>query len=222
MKASSTKTLLKAALLCSLSGILGIAVTDKAFSAAAAKPRAGEGRQSGSTKVDPSDPANVIYLDTSGKPAGVGDPTKPASTMWKAGQGWHPQALTASNLPKDKYGLIDWAKAVSDGVIKPKHSIDPKEEDSDPMDLDVLIETKSDFVNNVIYPHKMHTFWLKCEICHATVGGPIFMPAAGQNNMTMAGIAQGQWCGRCHGKIAFPLADCNRCHSSPKKPVGKK
>lgn len=215
MKASSTKTLLKAALLCSLSGLVGFAVVDTAFSAAA-KTKAAP------TKLDPSDPGNIIYLDTSGKPAGVGDPTKPASTAWKVGQGWHPQALSASNLPKDRYGLIDWAKAVNDGAIKPKHSIDPKEDDAEPMDMDVLIETKSDFVNNVIYPHKMHTYWLKCEICHGTVGGPIFMPAAGQNNMTMAGIAQGQWCGRCHGKIAFPLADCNRCHSSPKKPVGKK
>jgi len=32
---------------------------------------------------------------------------------------------------------------------------------------------------------------------------------------------QGQWCGRCHNKIAFPLTDCNRCHSSPKKAAAK-
>ena len=94
MKASSTKTLLKAALLCSLSGVLWFVVADNVFSAAAAgqKPKAAGG------KLDPSDPGNVIYLDTSGKAAGVGDPAKPASAAWKVGQGWHPQALAASSL----------------------------------------------------------------------------------------------------------------------------
>jgi c(7)-type cytochrome triheme protein len=39
--------------------------------------------------------------------------------------------------------------------------------------------------------------------------------------MTMVGIAEGKWCGRCHGKVAFPLTDCQRCHVKPKKSAGK-
>ncbi|HAG51682.1 MAG TPA: hypothetical protein DHU69_03140 [Deltaproteobacteria bacterium] len=169
--------------------------------------------------LDPKDPKSVLYLDTKGKLAGTGDPAKsgPASEAVKAGQGWHPAALAAQILPKDRYGLINWAKAAKDNIITPRHSLDPKEEEMPAMDMDVVIEAKSDFVSDVVYPHYIHTWWLKCEVCHPA----IFLPAKGQNNMTMAGIAEGKWCGRCHGKIAFPLADCNRCHTQPKRAVKK-
>src|SRR3990167_3348995 len=169
--------------------------------------------------LDPNDPKSVLYLDTKGKLAGTGDPAKsgPASEAVKAGQGWHPAALAAQILPKDRYGLINWAKAAKDNIITPRHSLDPKEEEMPAMDMDVVIEAKSDFVSDVVYPHYIHTWWLKCEVCHPA----IFLPAKGQNNMTMAGIAEGKWCGRCHGKIAFPLADCNRCHTQPKRAVKK-
>ena len=83
--------------------------------------------------------------------------------------------------------------------------------------MDVLIEAKGDFVDDVVYPHWIHTYWLKCDVCHPK----IFIPAKGQNNMTMVGIAEGKWCGRCHGKIAFPLTDCSRCHVKPKKSAGR-
>ena len=43
--------------------------------------------------------------------------------------GWHPQALAATGLPKDKYGLVDWAKLVRENIIKPKPSLDPEEEE---------------------------------------------------------------------------------------------
>lgn len=184
--------------------------------APAAKPAA--------TKVspilDPKDPKSVLYLDTKGNLAGTGDPAKsgPASEAAKAGAGWHPAALTSTILPKDRYGLVDWAKSVKDNVITPRGSLDPKEEEMPAMDMNVVIETKSDFINNVNYPHYMHTWWLKCEVCHPA----IFMPAKGQNNMTMSGIVQGQWCGRCHGKVAFPLTDCARCHTQPKAAAAPK
>ncbi len=35
--------------------------------------------------------------------------------------------------------------------------------------------------------------------------------------MTMRGIVKGKWCGRCHNKVAFPLSNCTRCHTVPKK-----
>ncbi|MBI5233931.1 MAG: hypothetical protein HY880_06220 [Deltaproteobacteria bacterium] len=169
------------------------------------------------TKIDPNDPNSVLYLDTSGKPAGVGDPKKPASEAVKIGKGWHPQALAASGLPLDRYGLIDWAKAVRDNKIRPRHSLDPKEDEMPPLPMDVIIPTKSDYVDDVTYPHEIHTWWLKCEVCHPK----IFLPAKGENKMTMADIARGEFCGRCHGKVSFPLTDCTRCHNSLKKAVVK-
>jgi len=145
--------------------------------------------------LDPNDPKSILYLDTKGKLA----------------------ALAGAVLPKDRYGLVDWAKAVKDKVISPRPSLDPKEEEMPAMDMNVVIEAKSDFVNDVVYPHYMHTWWLKCEVCHPA----IFVPAKGQNNMTMSAIVEGKFCGRCHGKVAFPLADCNRCHTQPKKAAKK-
>ncbi len=171
--------------------------------------------------VDPTDPTSVLYLDTAGKLAGIGDPNVPASASVKAGLGWHPAALEATGLPKDRYGLIDWAAIVRKNMIKPRHSINPNDSEMPPMDLDIIIKAKGDYVNDVKYPHWIHTYWLKCEVCHATKGGAIFIPARGSNNMTMVGIVQGKWCGRCHGKVAFPLTDCQRCHTVPKKPLKK-
>jgi c(7)-type cytochrome triheme protein len=167
--------------------------------------------------VDPTDPTSVLYLDTSGKLAGIGDPNVPASAAVRAGRGWHPAALEATGLPKDRYGLIDWAAIVRKNMIKPRFSLDPKASEMPPMDLDIIVKAKGDYVNDVRYPHWIHTYWLKCEVCHATKGGAIFIPARGSNNMTMVGIVQGKWCGRCHGKVAFPLTDCKRCHTVPKK-----
>ncbi len=166
-----------------------------------------------SSKIDPTNPCSVIYLDTKGNLAGVGDPNKPASLSYKKGRGWHPQALSANGLPKDRYGLIDWARLVRENLIKPRHALKAGVDEMPPLQMDVLIVAKGDFVDDVIYPHEMHTYWLKCEVCHPG----IFIPAAGQNNMTMIGIVEGKWCGRCHNKVAFPLTDCSRCHVSPKK-----
>jgi len=221
MKASAIKKVLKGAVLFSLVGAFGIAASgaiDEAQSASSDKPvMVAQAKAAPAPKIDPNDPKSIIYLDTSGKPAGIGDPNKPASAAYQAGSGWHPQALSAAGLPKDRYGLVDWAKLVRANIINPKHSLDASEEEMPPLKMDVLIEAKGDYVNDVIYPHEMHTYWLKCEVCHPA----IFVPAKGTNNMTMVGIVQGQWCGRCHGKVAFPLTDCNRCHTSPKKSAKK-
>lgn len=223
MKATSKRKKLKAALLFSLLGAFGFVVAgtfnvaESAQAAAQKKADTTTKNSGGAAKIDPTDPTSVIYLDTSGKAAGTGDPTKPASQSYKVGQGWHPQALSATGLPKDRYGLVDWAKLVRENIIKPRFSLDPNDEEMPPLKMDIRIPAKGDFVDDVIYPHEMHTFWLKCEVCHPQ----IFMPAQGQNNMTMTGIVQGQWCGRCHGKVAFPLTDCKRCHSAPKKAAAK-
>ena len=163
--------------------------------------------------MDPNDPNSIIYGGTDGQIKGKGDPDKPASESVRIGMGWHPHALSDQRLPKDRYGLINWAELVRKKMILPKHSLDPNEEEMPPLDMNVVIEAKSDFVNDVVYPHWIHTYWLKCEVCHPK----IFVPQKGGNpKMSMAGITQGEWCGRCHGKVAFPLTDCMRCHVKPK------
>jgi hypothetical protein len=33
----------------------------------------------------------------------------------------------------------------------------------------------------------------------------------------MVQILLGEKCGVCHGKVAFPVSECRRCHSKPKE-----
>ena len=66
---------------------------------------------------------------------------------------------------------------------------------------------------DVVYPHKQHTQWLDCANCHPA----IFIPQKGANQISMASILLGEKCGVCHGKVAFPVSDCRRCHSQPKE-----
>lgn len=120
------------------------------------------------------------------------------------------EALDA--LPKDAFGQVDWTAAVVKGYINPRPSLDASVEDEPPLDLNIFIEAKVPLMANVIFPHSIHTYWLSCNNCHPK----IFLPEAGANPISMDEIFQGKWCGRCHGKVAFPLTDCTRCHTSPK------
>ncbi len=165
----------------------------------------------------PDDPRSGIYLSITGKMARMGDPSGSASDAYKYGKGSDAKALAGVGLPKDKFGLIDWVRIVNEGIIKPLDSIKPGAIELPPFDMNVLITAKGDFVNDVLFPHKAHTYWLKCENCHTG----IFIMAKGKNKMTMQGIVEGKWCGRCHGKVAFPLTDCNRCHQTPKQPAAE-
>ncbi len=163
----------------------------------------------------PTKPAGVqssIYLGSDGKMAGKGDPNKPTSEAYQIGMSARPAALAGAGLPKDKFGLIDWVAVVDQGHIKPLDSLDPNAPAIPPLDMDVVIKAKGDFVKNVLYPHKAHTYWLDCQSCHPA----IFVMAKGQNKMSMVEISKGEWCGVCHGKVAFPLTDCSRCHTQAK------
>jgi c(7)-type cytochrome triheme protein len=119
--------------------------------------------------------------------------------------------LAFAFLPQTEQGYVDWVAAVDFGVIRPLDSLDAKAKVLEPMDFNVVFHVKGD-LPDVVYPHYGHTLWLDCKNCHPN----IFVMRAGANRVTMDGIARGEFCGRCHGKVAFSLADCNRCHSRPK------
>lgn len=161
----------------------------------------------------PDNPDSTIYLGADGKPAGRGIPELPASEVVRIGKGIHPKALSLPGLPKDKFGLINWAAMIKQGIIQPIDSLQPDAPKASIFDLEILIKAKGDFVNNVMFRHAPHVYWLDCQNCHPA----IFTMAKGQTNMNMQGIAQGKWCGHCHGKVSFPLTDCKRCHSEPKQ-----
>ncbi|MBI1819605.1 MAG: cytochrome c3 family protein [Nitrospirae bacterium] len=123
----------------------------------------------------------------------------------------HPLAF--DYLPKAKQGYVDWVEALRQGIIHPRENLtgDPNVPTMPPLDFNIIFQAKGD-IPDVVYPHRPHTEWLDCRNCHPG----IFKMQAGSNPVTMEKIIQGEFCGRCHGKVAFPLSDCTRCHSKPK------
>jgi c(7)-type cytochrome triheme protein len=117
-----------------------------------------------------------------------------------------------ATLPNSKSGnYVDWVKALGEGKIAPRYDrVDPDAK-AVVMDLNIVREVKGS-MPDVVYPHKQHTEWLDCSNCHPA----IFTPLKGANQMSMAAILLGQQCGVCHGKVAFPVSECRRCHSRPK------
>jgi c(7)-type cytochrome triheme protein len=118
-----------------------------------------------------------------------------------------------STLPKSKSGnYVSWNQAIDDNLIAPRNSL--REESLPPivLDLNIVREVKGS-MPDVVYPHKQHTQWLDCANCHPA----IFIPQKGANQISMASILLGEKCGVCHGKVAFPVSECRRCHSRPKQ-----
>ncbi|MBI5049267.1 MAG: hypothetical protein HZB54_10060 [Deltaproteobacteria bacterium] len=116
------------------------------------------------------------------------------------------------DFPRADFGnKVDWVKTLRDGKIKPKASLDGNENmwifDKD---IDLPVTKFFPHPPDVVYPHKTHTEWLHCGSCHPSV----FNIKSGNNpDMSMRKIIAGKYCGICHGKVAFPLEDCFRCHS---------
>ncbi len=62
----------------------------------------------------------------------------------------------------------------------------------------------------VVFPHWIHRMKFKCKACHED----IFVMKKAANNITMATIINGEFCGACHnGKISWDPLYCDRCHS---------
>jgi c(7)-type cytochrome triheme protein len=117
-----------------------------------------------------------------------------------------------STLPGDGAGnQVRWVKALRDGYISPRTNILPETE-VQVLDLDVLMPRTGE-MPIVLFPHLPHTEWLDCENCHDR----IFARTAGATPVNMFKILQGEYCGQCHGAVAFPLTECARCHSVPRK-----
>ena len=118
-------------------------------------------------------------------------------------------AALREKLPKDANGGVDWVRAINEKLIEPKPGFDPKAEDEPVLDLDVELVPKEAPDFKATYPHKIHTQILACGNCHTG----IFQMEKGADPITMEKIFAGEFCGRCHGKVAFDVATgCPRCH----------
>ncbi len=125
-------------------------------------------------------------------------------------------AFTAK-FPKDKLGNgVNWEKAAEDGLIKPVDYIEGVsiKKPAQAIQQDFTIQPKSQGVNEILFSHKKHSTWNGCESCHPSIfiGGK-----KGTTKYSMKEINEGKFCGACHASVAFPLAECDRCHSKPAK-----
>ncbi len=157
-------------------------------------------------------PESVPATSKSEVPKSQAAPAKPVSAqaVRRTKATGLPEALRG--LPRYAYGDgVDWVKALRRGTIAPHATLSGAVE-MGVMDADIPIIVKGTMAN-VLFPHKGHTEWLACGNCH--VG--LYPMQRGTSAVGMLKISQGESCGVCHGSVAFPLEDCQRCHSQPKK-----
>jgi len=136
---------------------------------------------------------------------GVHDPASPAVKQLQE------PAQALGKLPRDTAGnLVHWVQAIENGAITPRTSL-RGENKSKTLDQDILMSLRGG-MPIVRFPHKAHTLILDCSNCHEA----LFKSKTGANQISMLQILQGEQCGLCHGAVAFPLTECNRCHSVPR------
>ncbi len=121
----------------------------------------------------------------------------------------------SSRMPKERFGNgINWEKAEKMGLIKPVDFLEgisikrPGLKIQKDFDLDPKVEG----MPKIVFSHKKHTVWNGCEVCHPEIFAGI---KKGTTKYGMVDIMQGKYCGVCHGFVAFPLIDCQRCHTEP-------
>jgi len=123
-------------------------------------------------------------------------------------------SVAFSKLPREgASNNVNWVMALENGDIKPKDNIRSNTKIKI-LDLDVLLRNTGE-MDMVLFPHKQHTEWLACSNCHEE----LFKSKAGANKFGMFEILNGEYCGRCHSSVAFPLTQCKRCHSVPRPPI---
>ncbi len=126
-------------------------------------------------------------------------------------------AAALSILPPDTAGnQVRWVQALREGYINPRSHLHDNAE-LEILDTEILLKNTGD-QPFVLFPHKAHTEWLDCSNCHEH----LFKSRIGASGMSMFAILQGEFCGRCHGAVSFPLTECNRCHSVAQIPSQEK
>ena len=121
-----------------------------------------------------------------------------------------PYTIT-KDWPVDAEGNPDWVAAFKEGIISPREAIEDKKP-VPPFNFDIEIPAVG-AMPDVVFPHFPHTYWLDCGNCHPS----IFVMKRGANPISMVKIVNGEFCGRCHGRVAFPISNCLRCHVKPKE-----
>ncbi|MDH5784216.1 MAG: hypothetical protein OEZ16_01240 [Chromatiales bacterium] len=116
-------------------------------------------------------------------------------------------AEALSLLPVDQNGKTDWVRSIQNGYIQPRTGLTGKEAMKE-LELEIVMKNTAS-MPHVMFSHSVHTQWLTCSSCHSR----IFLPQIGANFITEKRIKAGEYCGVCHGKVAFSTEQCERCHT---------
>jgi len=124
-------------------------------------------------------------------------------------------AKFTAGFVKGRFGNnIDWEMTEEQDLIKPIDYLEgiSIKRQSLVIQKDFALEPKVQGMPDIIFSHKKHTVWNGCEVCHPEI---FIGVKKGTTKYSMAEIFDGKYCGVCHGTVAFPLLDCQRCHSKP-------
>ena len=142
------------------------------------------------------------------KKDGIHDPENPAIGVLQE------PADALSVLQADTAGnKVDWARSLEYGFIEPRGSIDGNDRPRIRRTTILMMNTSP--MRYVTFPHETHTQWMSCETCHDA----IFIEERDANPINMGKILKGEYCGLCHGAVAFPLTECDRCHNTDSSTV---
>ncbi len=117
-------------------------------------------------------------------------------------------------LPRLSMGAIDWEGAEKKGLIAPVDFLEGLSFQRTALKAqdDFSIDSKAGWMSDVIFSHKKHAAWNGCELCH-----PEIFPSTkkGTVKYSMFQIFNNRYCGVCHGRVAFSLFLCHKCHIKP-------
>jgi c(7)-type cytochrome triheme protein len=119
------------------------------------------------------------------------------------------------DFPKERFGNgINWEKTEEEGLIRPADFLEGVsiKRKSLAVQKDFSLSPKLEGMPNIIFSHKKHTVWNGCELCHPEI---FIGVKKGKTKYSMPEIFEGKYCGVCHTSVAFPLIDCQRCHTQP-------
>jgi c(7)-type cytochrome triheme protein len=106
-----------------------------------------------------------------------------------------------------KAATPDWSAALTQGLLAPRSLAGQIPLEVLDLDVDRLPKDLDDDMK-VVFSHATHTALHACDTCHPAP----FELQAGATPMTMEQLDKGELCGICHGKVAFPVSACGRCH----------
>ena len=115
--------------------------------------------------------------------------------------------------PRGRFGNgVDWEKAEDRELIIPYDYIEGVSIKRKKLVVqqDFKIAPKVEGMPDIIFSHEKHTIWNGCELCHPEIFTGI---KKGLTKYSMVELYEGKYCGVCHINVAFPLLDCQRCHT---------